>query len=224
VATISDEISIAIIDDEDSLRRSLQRLLISFGHKAHTFASASEFLASSECETVACVISDLRMPGLDGLQLQEVLLQKLPHLSVVMITGHGDIPSSVIAMKAGAVDFLEKPVKAAALMEAVRQAIERSRKLKAAHAEVRHLQDRYEKLTRREREVFALVAVGLLNKQVAAELGAAEKTIKQHRQKVMIKMEAGSLADLVLMAERIGARPSEADFSEAKRRQPNRLN
>jgi FixJ family two-component response regulator len=221
VATIDDKISIAVIDDEDSIRRSLQRLLISFGHDVRPFASAMEFLASPECETVSCVISDLRMPGLDGLQLQETLRKKLPHLSVVMITGHGDVPASVTAMKAGAVDFLEKPVKGKMLLQAIQQAVERSQKLKSHHAEITQLKARYEKLTPREREVFALVASGLLNKQVGGELGAAERTIKQHRGRVMTKMEAESLADLVLMAEQLGVRPSAADFSQAKGRIPS---
>jgi FixJ family two-component response regulator len=173
--TTDDEVIVAIIDDEDSIRRSLLRLLTSSGHSVLAFASAAEFLASHECETVTCVVSDLQMPGLDGLQLQEVLRRRLPHLSVVLITGHGDVPTSVTAMKGGAVDFLEKPVKGEMLIQAIRNAVARTRKLKIHHAEIRQLLASYEKLTLREREVFALVAAGLLNKQVAAQLGAAEK-------------------------------------------------
>ncbi len=215
---MSQKIAVAIIDDDDSIRRSLLRLLTSTAHEVHAFASAADFLASFECETVACVVSDLRMPGLDGLQLQEALRGKLPHLSIVFLTGHGDIPATVTAMKAGAVDFLEKPVKGAVLLEAIRRAAARSHQLKAGALEMRELKTRYERLTPRERDVLALVAAGLLNKQVAAELGAAEKTIKQHRGRVMSKMEAESLADLVLMAERLGVRPATADFSKAKGR------
>jgi len=210
--------AVAIIDDDDSVRRSLLRLLKCATYEVCAFASAREFLASPNCDTVSCVVSDLRMPGLDGLQLQEALLQRVPHLSVVMITGHGDVPATVKAMKAGAVDFLEKPVRGSVLMEAIQQAVERSRRLKAANTEISRLKVRYEKLTPRERQVLALVAAGLLNKQIAAELGAAEKTIKQHRGRVMVKMRAQSLADLVLMAERLGVRPAEADFSKAKGR------
>ncbi|MGH7936239.1 MAG: response regulator transcription factor, partial [Chthoniobacterales bacterium] len=167
------------------------------GLVALAFASAQDFLESPQSEVVSCVISDLRMPGLDGLGLQRRLHAKLPHLSMVLITGHGDIPASVSAMKAGAVDFLEKPVKGAALIDAIRRASERSFNLQATNAEINALKTRYETLTPREREVFSLVAAGLLNKQVAAELGVAEKTIKQHRGHVVDKMAAQSLAELV---------------------------
>jgi FixJ family two-component response regulator len=221
MVTTDDKVIVAIIDDEYSIRRSLQRLLTASGHSALAFGSAAEFLASPECETVACVVSDLRMPGFDGLQLQEVLRKRLPHLSVVMITGHGDVGTSVTAMKAGAVDFLEKPVKGEVLMQAIQNAVARSLKLQTHHAEIFQLRASYEKLTQREREVFALVAAGLLNKQVAAELGAAERTIKQHRGRVMAKMSADSLADLVLMAEQLGARPTAEVLSKARGRIPS---
>jgi FixJ family two-component response regulator len=186
------------------------------GLVALAFPSAQEFLESPQSDVVSCVISDLRMPGLDGLGLQRRLHAKLPHLSMVFITGHGDIPASVSAMKAGAVDFLEKPVKGAALIDAIRRASERSFNLQATNAEIDALKARYETLTPREREVFSLVAAGLLNKQVAAELGVAEKTIKQHRGHVVDKMAAQSLAELVLMAERLGVRPSGLDFAKAR--------
>jgi FixJ family two-component response regulator len=213
---MSQRTAVAIIDDEESVRKSMVRMLEAKGLQALAFPSAQEFLNSPQSEIVSCVVSDLRMPGLDGLDFQRRLHAKLPHLSMVFITGHGDISASVAAMKAGAVDFLEKPVKGAALVDAIRRASERSLKLRATNAEIDALKARYETLTPREREVFSLVTAGLLNKQVAAELGVAEKTIKQHRGHVVDKMAAQSLADLVLMAERLSVRPSGADFANAK--------
>jgi len=207
---------VAIIDDEESVRKSLVRMLQAKGLQALAFPSAQEFLDSLHGQIVSCVVSDLRMPGLDGLGLQQMLHAKLPHLSMIFITGHGDIPASVTAMKAGAVDFLEKPVKGAALIDAIHRASERSFNLRATNAEIDALKVRYETLTPREREVLSLVTAGLLNKQVAAELGVAEKTIKQHRGHVVDKMAAQSLADLVLMAERLGVRPNGDDFAKAK--------
>lgn len=213
---MSQRTAVAIIDDEESVRKSLVRMLQAKGLQALAFPSAQEFLDSAQSKVVSCVVSDLRMPGLDGLGFQRRLHAKLPHLSLVFITGHGDISASVAAMKAGAVDFLEKPVKGAALLDAIRRACERSVNLRATNAEIDVLKARYETLTPREREVFSLVAAGLLNKQVAAELGIAEKTIKQHRGRVVDKMAAQSLAELVLMAERLGVRPSGADFANAR--------
>jgi FixJ family two-component response regulator len=213
---MSQRTAVALIDDEESVRKSLVRMLQAKGLQALAFPSAQEFLDSAQSKVVSCVVSDLRMPGLDGLGFQRRLHAKLPHLSMVFITGHGDISASVAAMKAGAVDFLEKPVKGAALLDAIRRACERSVNLRATNAEIDVLKARYETLTPREREVFSLVAAGLLNKQVAAELGIAEKTIKQHRGRVVDKMAAQSLAELVLMAERLGVRPSGADFANAR--------
>jgi FixJ family two-component response regulator len=221
MVTINDEAIVAIVDDEYSVRRSMRRLLTSSGHSVLTFPSAAEFLASPECETVSCVVSDLRMPGLDGLQLQAALQEKLPHLSVVLITGDGDVRATVSAMKAGALDFLEKPINGEVLIEAINHAVERSRERKALNDEISQLKGRFEKLTPREREVFGLVAAGLLNKQVGAELGASERTIKQHRGQVMSKMNADSLADLVLMAERLGVKPSGLNLAKARGRIPS---
>ena len=208
---------IAVIDDDAPQRSSLIRLLVSAGHEVSAFAAASDFLASPESDGFSCVVSDLRMPGVDGLELQDTLRSKSPHVSMVFITGDADVPDSVNAMKGGAADFLEKPVKGEVLLEAMGGAVRHSDELRAAAQELDDLKVRYERLTRREREVFALVSAGLLNKQVAAELGSAEKTIKQHRGRVMQKMEVESLAELVLMAERLGIRPS-SDFSIAKGR------
>jgi FixJ family two-component response regulator len=218
---VDQPIIVAVIDDDASCRDALVRLLCAAGQAVHDFSSAREFLDSPDCEKFACVVSDLRMPGVNGLELQATLRDRIPHLSILFVTGYGDIPETVSAMKAGAVDFLEKPVKRAVLLEAIHRAVARSRQLKASAFEIRELRLRYETLTRRERDVMALVAAGLLNKQVAAELGVAEKTIKQHRGSVMRKMVAESLADLVMMAERLGVRPTGADFSKAKGRVPS---
>jgi FixJ family two-component response regulator len=186
------------------------------GFEVVAFAAASEFLAAQNIERISCVVSDLRMPGVDGFAVQQALHAKLPHLSIVFITGHGDVPASVTAMKAGAVDFLEKPVKSDVLLDAINRAVARSRKLLAESTELEETKIRYQRLTARESEVFALVAAGLLNKQIAAELGAAEKTIKQHRGRVMNKMEAESVAELVRMAERLGVRSAGTDLSRAR--------
>lgn len=198
---------VAVIDDDKAIRRALARLIRSAGFEAFTFSSAPEFLAAPDAEGVGCAVIDLRMPGLSGLELQEEINRRLPHLSVVFLTGHGDVPSSVRAMKAGAVDFLEKPVAEEALLTAVRRAIERSHEMKTSGAELEELQRRYRLLTPREREVFALVTAGFLNKQIGFDLGPSEKTIKVHRAHAMGKMEAKSLADLVRMAGRLGIRP-----------------
>jgi FixJ family two-component response regulator len=207
---------VAVIDDDESIRKALVRALATAGMKVLAFSSAREFLAVAESERVSCVVSDLRMPNMDGLQLQAALAEGMPQVAIVFLTGHGDIPSSVEAMKSGAVDFLEKPVKRADLLSAINQAMQRTHRAEAKVADLNSLKRRYAELTPRERQVFALVAAGLLNKQVAAELGAAEKTIKQHRGVVMDKMRAASLADLVLMADHLGVRPSGKDFSAAK--------
>jgi FixJ family two-component response regulator len=209
---------VAVIDEDESIRKSLVRLIQAASYKAEAFASVTEFLESLVLEVTSCVVSELRMPGLNGLQLQQFLQSKMPFLSMIFLTGYGDIPACVSAMKAGAIDFLEKPVRRRALLEAIGCAIERTNNARTAIAEIGKLKIHYGRLTPREREVFALVSVGLLNKQIAAQLGAAEKTVKQHRGSVMRKMEARSFADLVLMAERIGVRPTHTNFAEAKGR------
>jgi FixJ family two-component response regulator len=209
-ALVSAPIKVAVIDDEAAMRRALARLMKSAGIEAATFSSPHEFLSDPIHQQVDCAVTDMRMPGFDGLKLQQELNKSSPHLSLVFITGYGDIPISVKAMKDGAVDFLVKPVDGEVLLAAIHRAAERSRMLKASRGELMALTQRYEEVTTREREVFALVTAGLLNKQVAAHLGVTEKTVKVHRARVMEKMAAGSLADLVRMAERLGVRSANA--------------
>ncbi|HKD69851.1 MAG TPA: response regulator [Candidatus Binataceae bacterium] len=199
-------IKVAIIDDEESARKSLARLMKSAGIEAATFASAPEFLADPIRESMDCVLTDLRMPDLDGLKFQEQLSQVLPAVSIVFLTGQGSISSSVRAMKAGAVDFLEKTIGEDALMATIKDAAARSRRARVERAELEELLNRFAHLTARERQVFALVAGGLLNKQIGFDLGVAERTIKVHRRRVMDKMQATSVAELVRMADRLGVR------------------
>jgi FixJ family two-component response regulator len=193
-----------VVDDDASVRTALGRLLKSHGFRFQGFASAEAFLEEDRSEAPACLVLDVSMPGLDGLDLQQALAKRNATLPIVFITGHGDIPMSVKAMKAGAVDFLPKPFDNQALLKAVRQAITlhaRSREAAAACQEVRR---RFESLSPREREVMALVVGGRLNKQVGHQLGVAEKTIKVHRSRVMHKMHADSLPALVCMAQTLG--------------------
>jgi FixJ family two-component response regulator len=218
LSSSSPETVVAIIDDDEAIRRSLTRSLEAAGYKVEAFASAPEFLEGPAPELLSCVVCDLLMPRMSGLQLQELLRIHIPSLSIIFVTGHGDVPASVSAMKAGAVDFLEKPIRRSALLHAIGNAVERTNRMRMEASKVGELKGRYERLTHREREVFVLVSAGLLNKQVAAQLGAAEKTVKQHRGSIMRKMRAESLADLVMMADGLGLRPTNASFAQAKGR------
>jgi FixJ family two-component response regulator len=198
--------TIAIVDDDPSVRKGLERLIRSVGWKAETFGSAQEFLASARNEAPTCIVLDLQLPGLSGLELQKQMTEAGVETPIVFLTGHGNIPASVKAMKAGAIEFLTKPVEEQDLLNAIQEAIARDRRARQQQADVRDLRDRYESLTSREQEVMRQVISGLLNKQIAAELKITEDTVKFHRGHIMSKMRAGSLADLVRMAENLAIR------------------
>ena len=200
----SDPPVVFIVDDDDSVLRAIGRLLRSHQFRAETFASAREFLLRDRPNSPGCLVLDVRMPGLDGLELQHKLNEVNADLPIIFITGHGDVPMSVRAMKAGAIDFFIKPFGDEVIVGAIRQAIERSRRALEREAHITALRQRYASLTPREREVMVLVASGLLNKQVGGELGISEITVKAHRGQVMRKMKADSLPALVHIVAGLG--------------------
>jgi FixJ family two-component response regulator len=193
-----------VVDDDISVRESLELLIRSEGWQPETFASAQEFLARPRALVPSCIVLDVSLPGLNGLELQKSVAVERTDMPIIFITGYGDVPMTVQAMKAGAVEFLTKPFSDDVLLSAIRNAIERSKTALGHESEMRALRACYASLTRREREVMALVASGLLNKQVGGELGISEITVKAHRGQAMQKMKADSLADLVKMAARLG--------------------
>jgi FixJ family two-component response regulator len=193
-----------VVEDDAPLRESLQDLMQSVGLRVAAFASAQEFLRSPRPDVPGCLVLDVRLPGLSGLELQKRMAEVGRDMPIIFITGHGDIPMTVQAMKAGAVEFLTKPFRDQALLDAIQQALARDRQAREQRAQSEALRRRYGALTPREREVMARVVAGLLNKQIAAELGTSEASVKVHRQHVMAKMGAASLAALVRMADRLG--------------------
>ena len=203
--TETDRSEVFVVDDDVSVRESLELLIETSGWHCETCASAREFLARPPAAVPCCLVLDVTLPGLNGLEVQKQLAHRTD-MPIIFITGHGDVPTTVQAMKAGAVEFLMKPLSADVLLAAIRGAFERSRAALKVNAEVRELESRYASLTPREREVMALVVSGLLNKQVGGELGISEITVKAHRGQVMRKMKADSLPDLVTMAARLGSR------------------
>jgi FixJ family two-component response regulator len=195
---------IFVVDDDASMRDALQRLLRSVGLPVTTFASAQEFLHHRGPDAPGCLVLDVRLPGLSGLELQRELAAAQLDLPIIFMTGYGDIPMTVQAMKAGAVEFLTKPFRDQDLLDAIQQALERDRVVRAQRMEMAELRGRFDTLTPRERDVFGLVVTGLQNKQVAAALGTSEITIKRHRAQVMHKMRVTSLAELVRIADQLG--------------------
>jgi FixJ family two-component response regulator len=193
-----------VVDDDASIRESLKDLIRSVGLRVEAFPSAQEFLRSKRPDVPSCLVLDVRLKGLSGLDLQKRMAEADNEIPIIFITGHGDIPMTVQAMKAGAVEFLTKPFRDQDLLDAIQQALERDRKAREQRAKLEELHSRYRSLTPREREVMTRVVAGLLNKQIAGELGTSEASVKVHRQHVMEKMAAGSVAELVRIADKLG--------------------
>ena len=196
--------TVFVVDDDPSVRRAIKRLIGSVGLQVETFGSAPEFLSAKRAEGPSCLVLDIRLPGISGLDFQRQLAQTDIHIPIIFITAHGDVAMTVRAMKAGAVEFLTKPFRDQDLLDAVHMALERDRTRRQQESEIAVLRNRLESLTPREGEVLPRVVSGLLNKQIAAELGTSENTVKVHRSQLMRKMGADSLADLVRLAEKIG--------------------
>jgi FixJ family two-component response regulator len=200
----AEEPVIFIVDDDEGIREATRNLLTSVGLRVETFTTAQEFLGRRRPDAPACLVLDVRLPGLSGLDLQHALVQSGIQIPIIFITGHGDVPTSVQAMKAGAVEFLTKPVQDQQFLDAIHRAIAADLLERPRRAETAELRRRYVSLTPREREVMAMVVAGLLNKQTAAKIGTSEITVKIHRAHILQKMRADSVADLVRMAERLG--------------------
>lgn len=207
MATAQSEAVVFVVDDDASIRAAVKSLLKSVGLRAETYSSTEEFIGATRSDQASCLVLDVRLPGMSGLDFQADLQKRGIRIPIIFITAHGDIPMTSRAMKAGAVEFLPKPFQKRELLDAIHQALERDRALRAEEAALAKLRARLETLTEREREVMELVVTGLMNKEVAATLGVTEITVKVHRAHTMQKMRADSLADLVRMSEKLKAKP-----------------
>jgi FixJ family two-component response regulator len=195
--------TVFIIDDDRGMRQSIQDLVESVGLRAESYATGEEFLKRKRTNDPSCLVLDVRLPQMSGLDFQRQLAETGMQIPIIFVTAHGDVPMSVRALKSGAVEFLTKPFRDQDLLDAIQQALQRDRTAQEQQAEIHDLQGRYQALTRREREVMTLVVSGMLNKQIASEIGASEATVKIHRGQVMHKMQAGSVVDLVRMADKL---------------------